>query len=192
MAPVAPPGRRQGTPFIRTASRAFPYRRFQSRGGLVPPTVPRGPRAAPAVPRLPSGGSGAAMEGEPPPVEERRRLQQELNEFVESCCRTLEEVTASLGWSLDRLDPGEEAAEVRGACARVLLGALSLRSSVAGEESAWELPPVCGACWAPGTGPGAPWTPAGLGWRTGTPSAELRLEEKVKMRWVRRGGRSGL
>uniref|UniRef100_A0A452QGK6 Small nuclear ribonucleoprotein U11/U12 subunit 48 n=1 Tax=Ursus americanus TaxID=9643 RepID=A0A452QGK6_URSAM len=51
------------------------------------------------------------MEGEPPPVEERRRLQQELNEFVESCCRTLEEVTASLGWSLDRLDPGEEAAE---------------------------------------------------------------------------------
>ncbi|KAF3815307.1 hypothetical protein GH733_016689, partial [Mirounga leonina] len=51
------------------------------------------------------------MEGEPPPVEERRRLQQELSGFVESCCRTLEEVTASLGWSLDRLDPGEEAAE---------------------------------------------------------------------------------
>ncbi|XP_004753738.1 U11/U12 small nuclear ribonucleoprotein 48 kDa protein [Mustela nigripes] len=51
------------------------------------------------------------MEGEPPPVEERRRLQQELSEFVESCCRRLEEVTASLGWSLDRLDPGEEAAQ---------------------------------------------------------------------------------
>lgn len=125
--------------------------------------------------RLPSGGLGAAMEGEPPPMEERRRLQQELNEFVESCCRTLEEVTASLGWSLDRLDPGEEAAEVRRVCARVLLGALSLRSSVAGEESAWELPPVCGACWAPGTRPGAPLTPAGRGWDTGAPSAELRL-----------------
>uniref|UniRef100_A0A8C4LXS3 Small nuclear ribonucleoprotein U11/U12 subunit 48 n=1 Tax=Equus asinus TaxID=9793 RepID=A0A8C4LXS3_EQUAS len=52
------------------------------------------------------------MEVEPPPVEERRRLQEDLSEFVESCCRTLEEVTASLGWSLDRLDPGEaEAAE---------------------------------------------------------------------------------
>ncbi|XP_012495073.1 PREDICTED: U11/U12 small nuclear ribonucleoprotein 48 kDa protein [Propithecus coquereli] len=58
------------------------------------------------------------MEGEPPPVEERRRLQEELSEFVESCCRTLEEVTASLGWNLDSLDPGEEeAAEVRGAAA---------------------------------------------------------------------------
>lgn len=56
------------------------------------------------------------MEGEPPPVEERRRLQEELSGFVESCCRTLEEVTSSLGWSLDRLGPGEEAAaEVRGA-----------------------------------------------------------------------------
>lgn len=55
------------------------------------------------------------MEGEPPPVEERRRLREELTEFVESCCRKLEEVTSSLGWSLDRLDPGEEeAAEVRG------------------------------------------------------------------------------
>ncbi|XP_054447907.1 U11/U12 small nuclear ribonucleoprotein 48 kDa protein [Pteronotus mesoamericanus] len=52
------------------------------------------------------------MDGEPPPVEERRRLQEELSEFVESCCRRLEEVTTSLGWSLDRLDPGkEEAAE---------------------------------------------------------------------------------
>ncbi|KAM9074180.1 U11/U12 small nuclear ribonucleoprotein 48 kDa protein isoform 2-T2 [Megaptera novaeangliae] len=50
------------------------------------------------------------MEGEPPPVEERRRLREELSEFVESCCRTLEEVTASLGWSLDRLEPGEEEA----------------------------------------------------------------------------------
>ncbi|KAL6040317.1 hypothetical protein STEG23_017217 [Scotinomys teguina] len=50
------------------------------------------------------------MEAEPPPLEERRRLQEELSEFVESCCRTLEEVTASLGWSLDQLDPGEEAA----------------------------------------------------------------------------------
>uniref|UniRef100_A0A2R8NCJ3 Small nuclear ribonucleoprotein U11/U12 subunit 48 n=1 Tax=Callithrix jacchus TaxID=9483 RepID=A0A2R8NCJ3_CALJA len=50
------------------------------------------------------------MEGEPPSVEERRRLQEELSEFVESCCRTLEEVTASLGWDLDSLDPGEEEA----------------------------------------------------------------------------------
>ncbi|XP_022442328.1 U11/U12 small nuclear ribonucleoprotein 48 kDa protein [Monodon monoceros] len=50
------------------------------------------------------------MDGDPPPVEERRRLREELSEFVESCCRTLEEVTASLGWSLDRLDPGEEEA----------------------------------------------------------------------------------
>ncbi|KAM8792138.1 U11/U12 small nuclear ribonucleoprotein 48 kDa protein [Rhynchonycteris naso] len=50
------------------------------------------------------------MDGEPPPLEERRRLQEELTEFVESCCRTLEEVTASLGWSLDRLHSGEEAA----------------------------------------------------------------------------------
>ena len=57
-----------------------------------------------------------AMEAELPPVEERRRLREELSEFVESCRRTLEEVTASLGWSLDRLEPGEEAAaaEVRG------------------------------------------------------------------------------
>lgn len=55
------------------------------------------------------------MESKPPPVEERRRLQEELSEFVESCCRTLEGVTVSLGWSLDRLDPVEqEAAEVRG------------------------------------------------------------------------------
>ncbi|XP_037374734.1 U11/U12 small nuclear ribonucleoprotein 48 kDa protein isoform X1 [Talpa occidentalis] len=52
------------------------------------------------------------MAGEPPPVGERRRLQEELSEFVESCCRKLGEVTASLGWSLDRLDLGEaEAAE---------------------------------------------------------------------------------
>ncbi|XP_010834146.1 PREDICTED: U11/U12 small nuclear ribonucleoprotein 48 kDa protein [Bison bison bison] len=50
------------------------------------------------------------MEAELPPVEERRRLREELSEFVESCRRTLEEVTASLGWSLDRLEPGEEAA----------------------------------------------------------------------------------
>uniref|UniRef100_H0VB55 Small nuclear ribonucleoprotein U11/U12 subunit 48 n=1 Tax=Cavia porcellus TaxID=10141 RepID=H0VB55_CAVPO len=50
------------------------------------------------------------MEDEPPPVEERRRLQEELSEFVENCYRTLGEVTASLGWSLDQLDPGEEEA----------------------------------------------------------------------------------
>ncbi|EHB06396.1 U11/U12 small nuclear ribonucleoprotein 48 kDa protein [Heterocephalus glaber] len=50
------------------------------------------------------------MEDEPPPVEERRRLQEELSEFVEGCYRTLGEVTASLGWSLDQLDPGEEEA----------------------------------------------------------------------------------
>ncbi|XP_057644050.1 U11/U12 small nuclear ribonucleoprotein 48 kDa protein isoform X2 [Chionomys nivalis] len=50
------------------------------------------------------------MEVEPPPLEERRRLQEELSEFVESCCQTLEEVTASLGWSLDQLDPGDETA----------------------------------------------------------------------------------
>lgn len=66
------------------------------------------------------------MEGQPPPVEERRRLREELNEFVESCCRTLEEVTASLGWSLDRLDPGEQGAEeVRGAGVRGPFGALA-------------------------------------------------------------------
>lgn len=63
------------------------------------------------------------MEDDPPPVEERRRLQEELSEFVESCCRTLEEVTVSLGWSLDRLDPGEEeAAEVRGVGTRGSFG----------------------------------------------------------------------
>ncbi|KAK7823659.1 hypothetical protein U0070_003311 [Myodes glareolus] len=56
------------------------------------------------------GRRAATMEVEPPPLEERRRLQEELSEFVESCCRTLEEVTASLGWSLDQLDPGDEAA----------------------------------------------------------------------------------
>uniref|UniRef100_A0A4X1SHQ7 Desmoplakin n=1 Tax=Sus scrofa TaxID=9823 RepID=A0A4X1SHQ7_PIG len=50
------------------------------------------------------------MEGDPPPVEERRRLREELSEFVESCWRTLEEVTTSLGWTLDRLVPGEEEA----------------------------------------------------------------------------------
>ncbi|KAM6176477.1 U11/U12 small nuclear ribonucleoprotein 48 kDa protein [Erethizon dorsatum] len=50
------------------------------------------------------------MEDEPPPLEERRRLQEELSGFVESCYRTLGEVTASLGWSLDQLDPGEEEA----------------------------------------------------------------------------------
>lgn len=63
------------------------------------------------------------MEADPPPLEERRRLQEELSEFVESCCRTLEEVTASLGWSLDQLDPGDEAtAEVRGEVARPFPG----------------------------------------------------------------------
>lgn len=63
------------------------------------------------------------MEAEPPPLEERRRLQEELSEFVESCCRTLEEVTASLGWSLDHLDPGDEVtAEVRGEVARPFPG----------------------------------------------------------------------
>lgn len=63
------------------------------------------------------------METEPPPLEERRRLQEELSEFVESCCRTLEEVTASLGWSLDQLDPGDEVtAEVRGEVARPFPG----------------------------------------------------------------------
>ena len=73
------------------------------------------------------------MEGDPPPVEERRRLQEELSEFVESCCRRLEEVTASLGWSLDGLEPGkEDASEVSGAGP---LGALGLRSSLAVEES---------------------------------------------------------
>uniref|UniRef100_A0A8C2UTH6 Small nuclear ribonucleoprotein U11/U12 subunit 48 n=1 Tax=Chinchilla lanigera TaxID=34839 RepID=A0A8C2UTH6_CHILA len=50
------------------------------------------------------------MEDEAPPLEERRRLQEELSEFVESCYQTLGEVTASLGWSLDQLDPGEEEA----------------------------------------------------------------------------------
>ncbi|XP_004628503.2 U11/U12 small nuclear ribonucleoprotein 48 kDa protein [Octodon degus] len=54
------------------------------------------------------------MEGRPPPLEERRRLQEELSEFVESCYRTLGEVTASLGWSLEQLDPGEEEAAAEG------------------------------------------------------------------------------
>lgn len=63
------------------------------------------------------------MEAEPPPLEERRRLQEELSEFVESCRRTLEEVTASLGWSLDQLDPGDEVeAEVRGEVVRPFPG----------------------------------------------------------------------
>ncbi|CAO2641617.1 U11/U12 small nuclear ribonucleoprotein 48 kDa protein [Lemmus lemmus] len=57
-----------------------------------------------------AASSSTTVEAEPPPLEERRRLQEELSEFVESCCRTLEEVTASLGWSLDQLDPGDEAA----------------------------------------------------------------------------------
>lgn len=43
----------------------------------------------------------------PPPLEDRQHLQQELNDFVETCYKTLEEVTASLGWSLDELDSGE-------------------------------------------------------------------------------------
>lgn len=146
------------------------------------------------------------MEGEPPPVEERRRLQQELSGFVESCCRTLEEVTASLGWSLDRLDPGEEAAEVNGglrsgsfwgpsACGLLWRGR-NPRGSPCPSAEPW---------WAPGTRPRAPLTPTGLGWGArgafgalgarrlcGAPSAELRFEEKVKLRWVRRGGRSGV
>ncbi|KAM6186572.1 U11/U12 small nuclear ribonucleoprotein 48 kDa protein [Rhynchocyon petersi] len=50
------------------------------------------------------------MEGRPPPLEERRRLQEDLEEFVESSFRTVEEVITSLGWSLDQLDPGEEEA----------------------------------------------------------------------------------
>lgn len=90
---------------------------------LCPAPTPRIPRARPAARQFPRGGAGAAMEDGPPPVEERRRLQAELSEFVESCCRTLEEVTVSLGWSLDRLDPGEEAAaEVRGVGARGAFG----------------------------------------------------------------------
>ncbi|XP_043831252.1 U11/U12 small nuclear ribonucleoprotein 48 kDa protein [Dromiciops gliroides] len=43
----------------------------------------------------------------PPSLEERQHLQQELSDFVETCYKTLEEVTVSLGWSLDELDPGE-------------------------------------------------------------------------------------
>ncbi|XP_048204504.1 U11/U12 small nuclear ribonucleoprotein 48 kDa protein [Perognathus longimembris pacificus] len=50
------------------------------------------------------------MDAEPPPIEERRRLQEELSEFVEKCCLTLEDATTSLGWSLIQLDTGEEEA----------------------------------------------------------------------------------
>lgn len=80
-------------------------------------------------------------------MEERRRLQEELSEFVESCCRTLEEVTVSLGWSLDRLEPGEEqAAEVRVAKARGPSGGLSACGVLrrAAEGRAWGPPSVCG------------------------------------------------
>ncbi|XP_058524514.1 U11/U12 small nuclear ribonucleoprotein 48 kDa protein isoform X2 [Ochotona princeps] len=48
------------------------------------------------------------MAADPPSLEERRRLQAELSEFVESCWRTLDEVTASLGWSLEQLDATED------------------------------------------------------------------------------------
>ena len=145
------------------------------------------------------------MEGEPPPVEERRRLQQELSEFVESCCRTLEEVTASLGWSLDRLDPGEEgAAEVRAACAQgpfggsppaVFSGGGGLRVGAPARLQR------CGGRPGPGLvrlvagGPRVGRAGAAGTTRTrhlcGAPSAELGFEE-VKMRWVGRGGRSGV
>lgn len=87
------------------------------------------------------------MEAEPPPLEERRRLQEELSEFVESCCRTLEEVTASLGWSLDQLDPGDQAeAEVRDAVARPL-GAVgfSAREGAGSGPVSPSAPPRCGA-----------------------------------------------
>lgn len=113
------------------------------------------------------------MEGQPPPVEERRRLREELNEFVESCCRTLEEVTASLGWSLDRLDPGEQGAEeVRGAGVRGPFGVLSGPSPVLTTVSSGGggprgvrvrkgvgVPAIRRARRSPGTGPGAPLTP---------------------------------
>lgn len=104
------------------------------------------------------------MAVEPPPLEERRRLQEELSEFVESCCRTLEEVTASLGWSLDQLDPGDEAAaEVRDAVAWPFRGCgllaegkmrafgpgLSERSipmRCSGGQGSWGALPVGAAC----------------------------------------------
>ncbi|XP_055964481.1 U11/U12 small nuclear ribonucleoprotein 48 kDa protein [Sorex fumeus] len=47
-----------------------------------------------------------------PALEERRRLQAELGDFVDSCRRTLEQVAATLGWSLDRLDSEDAAAEL--------------------------------------------------------------------------------
>lgn len=142
------------------------------------------------------------MEGEPPPVEERRRLQQELSEFVESCCRRLEEVTASLGWSLDRLDPGEEAAEVRGACVPGPFGGPQRAVSCWEEESAWEPPPVCRAvvgardrAWSaldacgPRVGRVGAFRALCAGRPCGAP-AEFRFKKRVKMRWVRRDGRS--
>lgn len=140
------------------------------------------------------------MEGDPPPVEDRRRLQEELSEFVESCCRTLEEVTVSLGWNLDRLDPGEEeAAEVRGAGARGTFGGPQPAVFCGGRRiSAWgrvrgSPQPAVEPWWAPRTGLGAPLTPldSGLG-RASAPEhsapitcaanpRDLGFQENVKM-----------
>lgn len=128
----------------------------------------------------------AAMEGDPPPVEERRRLREELSEFVESCWRTLEEVTTSLGWTLDRLVPGEEeaAAEVRRG---VLSGAL--------RRAEGSRLPGCGGL---GTGRQRRRTPRPRDVRTLFPGrrapAEPRPREAEKSLWVRSGwwGRSGV
>lgn len=109
------PRRTRKTPFKTTAPAALSYRLASSVG---PAHSSQKPARAASSSTTSCGRRAATMEVEPPPLEERRRLQEELSEFVESCCRTLEEVTASLGWSLDQLDPGDEAAaEVREAVA---------------------------------------------------------------------------
>lgn len=109
------PRRTRKTPFKTTAPAALSYKLASSLG---PAHSSQKPARAASSSTTSCGRRAATMEVEPPPLEERRRLQEELSEFVESCCRTLEEVTASLGWSLDQLDPGDEAAaEVREAVA---------------------------------------------------------------------------
>lgn len=119
-------------------------------------------------------------------MEERRRLREELSEFVESCWRRLEEVTTSLGWTLDRLVPGEEeaAAEVRRGVLSGALGGRRARVFLAAEASG----PVGSA--------GDPPRPRDV--RTPFPGrrapAEPRPREAEKSLWVRSGwwGRSGV
>ena len=102
-------------------------------------------------------------------MEERRRLREELSEFVESCWRTLEEVTTSLGWTLDRLVPGEEeaAAEVRRGVLSGALGGRRARVFLAAGASG----PVGSAGGPPDPGTFAPSSPGGA------PPRSLALEK---------------